>query len=68
MKNFDTPLVIDCEGLSSKLILELADELREFFDIVDVNGDEISADALIDKSFVDDAQAVIKRYGVRILS
>lgn len=67
MKNFDTPLVLDCEGLSSKLILELADELRDFFDVVDINDEEISADVLIDKNFVGDAQAVINRYGVRIL-
>lgn len=64
MEDFQT---LDCEGLSTKLILELADELRDFFDVVDVGGDEISLSMMIDESRQEDVRAIIKRYGVRLL-
>ncbi len=64
MEDFQT---LDCEGLSTKLILELADELRDLFDVVDVCGDEISLSMMIDESRQEDVRAIIKRYGVRLL-
>lgn len=64
MEDFQT---LDCEGLSTKLILELADELRDFFDVVDVCGDEISLITLLDNNCQDDVNAIIKRYGVKLL-
>ena len=64
MEDFQT---LDCEGLSTKLILELADKLRDFFDVVDVGGDEISLSMMIDESRQEDVRAIIKRYGVRLL-
>ena len=65
MKNLQTPFTVDCEGLSTKLILELADELRFYFEIVDISGDEITLDALTDRDFAGDVWALLKHYGVK---
>ena len=66
-KKFPVPLDLDCNGLSTKLILELADELREFFEVVDVNGDEISADDLISDDFRGEVESLIKFYAVEVV-
>ena len=65
-KKFSLPLNLDCSGLSSKLTVELADELREYFNFVDVYDDEIEADGLND-DFRPDVEEIIKRYGVKVI-
>lgn len=66
-KKFPVPLELDCQNLNSKLIVELADELRMYFLCVDVSGDEIYADGLLNDDFRPEVEAIIKKYGVKVI-
>lgn len=68
MKTLELPLTVDCESLDSDSIESLADNLRNFFEVVDVAGDELTADCLISNDFSNDVRAVLKTYNARILS
>lgn len=60
------PLKIDCEGLSSKLIAELADRLRLHFVDVDIFNETIYAEnPLGGKYHYDAAWRVIDAFGVK---
>lgn len=60
------PLKIDCDGLSQKLIEDIADRLRLHFLDVDIFGDTIYADKPLDgKYHYDDAWRIIDKFGVK---
>ena len=67
MRPLELPLTVDCGDLNSESVEQLADNLRMFFEIVDVYGDEITADELISKDFTADVRAVVKLYNARII-
>lgn len=59
------PLKIDCDGLSQKLIADLADRLRLHFVEVEVFGETIFADKPLSFSHYDAAWRIIDRFGVK---
>lgn len=66
MRSLETPLTVDCADLDSESVEQLADNLRMFFEIVDVYGDEITADEIISPDFAADVRTAIKASGARI--
>ena len=66
-KDFPLPLVLDCDGLSSKLVEELGDELRLSFEVVDISGDEITARVPSRSDYHDDVESLIKTYDVQVI-
>ncbi|MBR1806276.1 MAG: hypothetical protein IJ774_07825 [Selenomonadaceae bacterium] len=61
------PLKIDCDGLSQKLIADLADRLRLHFVDVDVFGDIIyAANPLGWKTHYDAAWRILDAFGVKV--
>ena len=66
MKFVQPPLKIDCDGLSQKLIFDLADRLRLHFVDVDVFGDEISASKPLNHYHYDMAWRILDKFGVKV--
>ena len=60
------PLKIDCDGLSSKLIADLADRLRLHFVDVDVFGETIYAANPLGKNHYDAAWRILDAFGVKV--
>lgn len=60
------PLKIDCDGLSQKLIVDLADRLRLHFVDVDVFGETIYAANPLGKNHYDAAWRILDRFGVKV--
>lgn len=65
MKFQQPPLKIDCDGLSSKLIFELADRLSLHFEIVETVGDIIYCQKPLKGFHYDKAWEIIDRFGVK---
>lgn len=66
MKFVRPPLKIDCEGLSQKLIFDLADQLSLHFTDVDIFGDTIYAANPLKGAFhYDAAWRIIDAFGVK---
>jgi len=61
------PLKIDCDGLSSKLIADLADRLRLHFVDVDVIGETIYAAKPLNSSHYEKAWQIFDRFGVKVV-
>lgn len=66
MKFVQPPLKITCDGLSQKLIFELADQLRLHFVDVEVFGDEISARTPLSHYHYDTAWRILDAFGVKV--
>ncbi|MBR3747048.1 MAG: hypothetical protein IKN27_08835 [Selenomonadaceae bacterium] len=64
MKFVQPPLKINCEGLSKKLIFELADRLSLHFVNVEIWGDEIFASKTLSHYHYDTAWRIIDEFGV----
>lgn len=64
-RQFPTPLHIDCDGLSKKRAIELADQLVDFFDTVEFWCDEIIAHKPRGEYRYELAWRVIDKYSVR---
>ena len=64
-KNFPLPLTIDCEGLSKKIIADLADRLAMHFVDVKVFGDDIEAYKPLSMADYSAAWNIIDRFGVK---
>ena len=60
------PLKIDCDGLSSKLIADLADRLRLHFVDVDVFGETIYAANPLGSFHYDAAWRILDAFGVKV--
>lgn len=60
------PLKIDCDGLSQKLIADLADRLRLHFVDVDVFGEVIYAGNPLNSFHYEKAWAILDRFGVKV--
>lgn len=66
MKNqFPLPLTIDCDGLSQKLIADLADRLAMHFEDVKAFDDEIEAYKPLSMANYDAAWNIIDKFGVK---
>ena len=65
MKFKQPPLQIDCEGLSKKLIEDLADRLSLCFEEVKIWDDEITAYTPLGAGRYDAAWNIIDRFGVK---
>lgn len=65
MKYVQPPLKIDCDGLSGKMIQELADKLRQYFAQVEVWGEEILAEHPLGNFHYDAAWRTIEKFGVK---
>ena len=63
-KKFPLPLKINCEGLSRKLIDDLADQLRIHFRDVRIWEDEITAANPLGGMHYEIAWRIIDRFGV----
>ena len=61
------PLKIDCDGLSQKLIFDLADRLRLHFVDVDVFGDTIFASKPISHYGYEKAWKILDTFGVKVI-
>ena len=61
------PLKIDCDGLSSKLIADLADRLRLHFVDVDVIGETIYAAKPLGSLHYEKAWQILDRFGVKVI-
>lgn len=61
------PLKIDCDGLSSKLIADLADRLRLHFVDVDVFGKTIYASKPLGSLHYEKAWQILDRFGVKVI-
>lgn len=66
MKFVQPPLKIDCDGLSQKLIIVLANRLKPHFRIVEIWGDEISASRPISHYHYDTAWQILDAFGVKV--
>lgn len=66
-RNFPLPLVIDCDGLSKKLIADLADRLAMHFENVKIEGDDIVAEKPLGFSHYDTAWQILDRFGVKVV-
>lgn len=64
MKFKQPPLKISCEGLSSKLIADLADRLSMHFMDVRIWTDEIEADKPLNGEHYNAAWKILDRFGV----
>ena len=60
------PLKIDCDGLSQKLIFDLADRLRFHFVDVEIWGDEIYASRPLKGFHYDEAWRIFDAFGVKV--
>ena len=60
------PLKIDCDGLSQKLIFDLADRLRLHFVDVEVFGEVIFAAQPLGSIHYDKAWAILDIFGVKV--
>lgn len=67
MKFVQPPLKITCDGLSQKLIFDLADRLRLHFVDVEVFGDDIFAANPLDSYHYFDAWVVLDKFGVKVI-
>ena len=65
MKFIQPPLLIDCDGLSRKLIEDLADRLSLCFEEVKIWGDEITAYKPLGGGRYDAAWNIIDKFGVK---
>lgn len=64
-RHFPTPLKLNCESLSRKRKIELADKLVDHFDTVEYWGDDgITAHKPLSSPHYNDAWRIIDRYGV----
>ena len=63
-KKIPLPLKVNCEGLSRKLINDLADQLRHHFRDVQIWGDEITAAGTLGYTHYEIAWRIIDRFGV----
>ena len=61
------PLKIDCDGLSQKLIVDLADRLRLHFVDVDVFGETIYASKPLGSLHYEKAWQILDRFGVKVI-
>ena len=61
------PLKIDCDGLSSKLIADLADRLRLHFVDVDVIGETIYAAKPLGSLHYEKAWRILDAFGVKVI-
>ena len=66
MKFVQPPLKIDCDGLSQKLVFDLADRLRLHFVDVEVFGNEISASKPLSHYHYDEAWRILDKFGVKV--
>ena len=66
-KKFPLPLTICCDGLSKKLIADLADRLAMCFETVKIEGDDIVAEKPLGFSQYDTAWQIIDRFGVKVV-
>lgn len=60
------PLKIDCDGLSQKLIFELADRLSLHFVDVEIWTNEIYASRPLSHNHYDTAWQIIDKFGVEV--
>ena len=60
------PLKIDCDGLSQKLIADLADRLSLHFVDVEVIGDTIYASKPLNTFHYEQAWHILDRFGVKV--
>ena len=60
------PLKIDCDGLSQKLIFDLADRLRLHFVDVEVFGEDIFASKPISNYAYETAWKILDNFGVKV--
>ena len=65
-RTFPLPLQIDCEGLSKKLIAELADRLSMHFENVSVIGTDIEAGNPISPEHYFAAWKIFDKFGVKV--
>ncbi|MBR2733523.1 MAG: hypothetical protein IKD80_04640 [Selenomonadaceae bacterium] len=65
MKFQQPPLKIACDGLSSKLIFDLADRLRLHFECVDVFGNDIFASKPLSVFHYGEGWRIIDAFGVK---
>lgn len=63
-KKFPLPLKVNCEGLSRKLIDDLADQLRHHFRDVQIWEDEITAANPLGGGHYEIAWRILDRFGV----
>lgn len=61
------PLKINCEGLSQKLIADLADRLSMCFESVETWGDEIEASKPLSSHRYDTAWEIFDNFGVKVV-
>lgn len=66
MKFVQPPLKITCDGLSQKLIFELADQLRLHFVDVEIFADEISASNPLSNHHYETAWQILDKFGVKV--
>ena len=66
MKFVQPPLKINCEGLSKKLIFELANRLSLHFVNVEIWGDEIFASKTLNHYHYDTAWQILDAFGVKV--
>lgn len=61
------PLKIDCDGLSQKLVVDLADRLRLHFVDVDIFGEIIYAGNPLSAFHYEKAWAILDTFGVKVI-
>ena len=66
MKVFPMPMTIDCDGLSTKWIRELADHLSMYFEQVVVFGDDITVNQPVSIKHYNAAWRILDHYGVKV--
>ena len=66
MKFVQPPLKINCDGLSSKLIFDLADRLSLHFECVDIFGNDIFASKPLNNYHYDTAWQILDAFGVKV--
>ena len=66
MKFVQPPLKINCDGLSSKLIFDLADRLSVQFEGVDIFGNDIFASKPLNNYHYDTAWQILDAFGVKV--
>lgn len=63
-RKFPLPLTINCDGLSKKRTVELANLLVPHFDQVSLCGEDIVADKPLSGFHYDAAWKILDRYGI----
>ena len=66
MKFVQPPLKIDCDGLSQKLIIVLANRLKPHFCIVEIWTNEIYASRPLSHNHYDTAWQILDAFGVKV--